>query len=237
MTVEATPPAGTTPAGTTPSTPATPPAPAPAAAPTTDLPHDRQAFNDRIAQAKRAEEARVLKDLGVDSVEAAKAKIKAAKDAEDAGKTELQKKSEELAALKPQADKAARQEAVIKEHAARMMVGLSEQQQKAVKDLAGEDPAEQLRTITALSPTWAAQAAAAGATGASGGAAGSAGATGATGASGASAAATTAPPPGAPSGATPPPANARGQYEAAREANPFAAARFGQRNPAVYDKR
>jgi hypothetical protein len=40
------------------------------------------------------------------------------------------------------------------------MMALTPEQQAAVKALAKDDPAEQLRTITALQPTWATQVAA-----------------------------------------------------------------------------
>src|ERR1700722_12163706 len=76
----------------------TPPAPAPGAPPATPPPatpptdtSDPKWLGQRIAQAKESATKETLKALGVESLDDAKARIAAAKTAEDAGKTQAQK--------------------------------------------------------------------------------------------------------------------------------------------------
>jgi hypothetical protein len=163
-----TPAATQAPAAPAPQAPAAPaPAPAPAAQPAapaageTVVPTiasqpqgDPNWLKDRIAQAKRSAEseaqAKLLKDLGVDNVEAAKARIAAAKAAEDASKTELQKVTERANALAAEAARATKLAEVVSARAGYELASLTEAQQQAVKDLAGDDPAMQLQTIDRL---------------------------------------------------------------------------------------
>ncbi len=180
---------------------------------------DANWLKPRLERERKAGAKDVLKEAGFESIEEAKAAAAAAKAAADANKTAAQKASElaiQVASEKARADSLA---AIATEHAARMMVGLTAEQQAAVKALAGDDPAKQLATIGALAPTWAKDAKAGGAGGAGGTA---------------EPGATTAPSGGAPSGATPAPTSARAVYEQQRAQNPFAAAQFGAANPQVY---
>jgi hypothetical protein len=97
-----------------------------------------------------------LEGLGVTDPAKAKELLAAAAKAEEDAKTAAQKLGETSTALSSAKAELARQQAVTAEHAARMMIGLTAEQQAAVKAIAGEDAATQLRTITALTPTWAA---------------------------------------------------------------------------------
>jgi hypothetical protein len=171
------PPAGTVPAPVAPAAPAAtppvaPPAPTPvppvapvtpaAAAPaapagaTIEL--SNTALNDRIAQAKRAAQADLLKELGVADVAAAKTRIAAAQAAEDASKTQAQKDAEAIARLTPLAQQVESARATFATIAADQMSGLTDVQQAAVKALAGDDPALQINAIKALRPSWGAPA-------------------------------------------------------------------------------
>lgn len=115
---------------------------------------DPEWLGKRIEQAKRNAEkeasAKLLKDLGVDSVDAAKARIAAAKAAEDASKTELQKATERVTALTPLAQRAEALAKVVGDRAALEMSSLTEAQRETVVGLAGDDPAAQLQTIDRL---------------------------------------------------------------------------------------
>jgi hypothetical protein len=220
----ATPTAGTPPAAAA-ATPAvlTPPTPpAAAAAPPAE---DPNWLKPRLERERNAGVKQVLKEAGFESIEDAKAAATAAKAAADANKTATQKATELATQLSSQTARADALSAIATEHAARMMVGLTAEQQAAVKALAGDDPAKQLATIGALVPTWAK---------ADGDAASKAAATAAAAAAAKATTASTAPAGGAPNGATPVPTSPRGVYESQRNTNPFAAALFGIANPEVY---
>jgi hypothetical protein len=197
--------------------PAVPASAAVPAAPETDP----QWLAKRLERERTNERTKFLKSMGFESEEAAK------KAATDLAANEEAKKSTEQRALEAtqRANAAVAEQArllkPITEYAARMMVGLTPDQQTVVKQLAGDDPAKQLETITALAPTWAsAIAPAAPAVPAP--------------AAVPALPATTAPAATAPSGNTPAPADPRGVYEQTRKLNPFEAAAFGGREPSVY---
>lgn len=202
-----------TPAGT-----ATPAAqnPPPAAPPSPPVQPDPGWLNPRLAEAKQAEANRILKELGVSDLDAAKAAIADSAARAEASKSAEQKAAELAAKLNSTQTEAQRHAAIISEHAARMLGVLSEKQQALVKSFAGDDAAQQLSTIQKLTdsgvlvieddapppppPP-----------------------------------ATTAPPPTAPNGApgTSPPDHAA-TYAQLKQSNPFAAAAYGARNPSVY---
>lgn len=171
----------------------------------------------RIEQARKNAEAETLKALGVDSLDAAKSAIAAAKAKAESEKGYETRATEATAQAAALAAENARLLDSTKEYAARMMVGLTAEQQTAVKALAGEDPARTLSTISALAPTWANAEAAKAAAAAS------------------VVKPTTAPAAGAPNGAAPPAPTHRSTYEAMRITNPFAAAAYGDANPEVYE--
>jgi hypothetical protein len=188
-----------------------PTAPAAPVAPTPEV--DPQWLPKRLER----ERAAALKAAGFDSPEAARAAADAIKAKADADKSAEQRANEAAALAASEKARADSLLAVTKEHAARMMVGLTPEQKAAVDALAGDDPAKQLQAITTLAPTWAKNAPPAPPAPQPG--------------------ATTAPPAGAPNGNTPPPSDERGQYESARSSNPFAAASFGLSHPKIYDQK
>lgn len=178
----------------------------------------------RIEQAKRSAEAELLKSIGVSNVDEAKALAAAAKARADADKTAETRAAELAAKLDGESKAKDATLAVVKEHAARMLIGLTVEQKAAVAALAGDDPVKTLHTITALAPTWAAaETAKAAADKTADDAAKTAAKPG-----------TTAPGAGAPNGKTPASPDPRASYEQMRSSNPFAAAFFGSQNPDAY---
>lgn len=116
----------------------------------------------RLDQAKRSgakeSEANVRKamlaELGIDDPESAKQLFADAKKRAEERKSLEQKAAErdlENTNLKKERDEL-RESA--KSFATTQMEALTEAQRNAVKDLAGEDPAKQLKTIATLRPTW-----------------------------------------------------------------------------------
>lgn len=173
----------------------------------------------RLARAQEAAQKELLAKLGIDDAEKAKAFIKAGQDAENERKTLAEKLAEQAAQLtttKTQADKLS---AVVALQAASQLSTLSPEQQAAVKAIAGEDPAEQLRTVIALAPTWAAKAAAQAVTPVVP----------------APAPASTSPAPAAPPGVSPgSPPDHKAVYQQLLNANPISAARYAAAHPSVF---
>ncbi len=138
-----------------PVAPSKPLAPAPAKAGKSETDGEPDWIGPRLER----ERAKVLKDLGVDSIEAAKAAIAANKAKEDSEKSTAQKAAEFEASWKT--EKAAK-DAIAAElgaYAQSAMSALTEPQRAAVAAVAGDDAAKQLSTIRALTPTWASAAA------------------------------------------------------------------------------
>lgn len=174
-----------------------------------DLPDD--ALAQRLTRARETERKELLASLGVDDLEKAKAAIAAANKAENdqkSAETRLAETTTQLSTIKTEAEHL---KAVATEWAARQMMGLSPEQQAAVKSIAGDDPAAQLKTITALAPTWAAKGApvAPAATTPAGG---------------------TAPAPTAPTSVTTSPTDHKAVHAALQASNPFAAANYAMQH-------
>jgi hypothetical protein len=115
------------------------------------------AFNDRVAQAKRAEREALLKELGVSSPDEVKAALAAKKAVDDAKKTEADKNAELNAQLAAERAKTASLEGAVKARADYELGQLDDAKKAAVTAIAGTDAAAQLRAIEALRPTWAQQ--------------------------------------------------------------------------------
>jgi len=135
----------------------TTPAPAPSAQESDPNPAWLKARLDREREKAQKE---LLRDLGVDDPKAAKDALTAYKAAQDAAKTEAQRLADEVASLKPKAERLSTLEGVVNARAEAELASLTDTQRAAVVSLAGDDPAARLRTIDALRPTWAAQQAA-----------------------------------------------------------------------------
>lgn len=183
----------------------------------------------RLERARMNERAALLKELGVEDPEKAKAAIAAAKAAEDAKKTAEERAAELRAKYESATTEAQRKDELIKEHASRMLMALTPEQQKVITDFAGDNPAEQLRAIHHFAPTWAK----------SENAQPQASQTPPKQETPPAAPpAQTAPAPTAPAGTTPhSPPDPRATYMALRSKNPFAAAAYGLANRQAYDRR
>lgn len=181
---------------------------APAAKPTPAAPEEPAWLGPRLER----ERAKILKDLGVESLDEVKKAVGEAKKAEEAQKSDAQKRGELESTLKKElAEKQALTEA-LGSYAKSQMGALTDEQRNAVSALAGEDPARQLKTIEALRPTWASAAAVA--------------APAAT-----PAPKDTAPAPAAPKeGAPLPPPDAKAIHAEMLKTNPIAAARYALEN-------
>lgn len=113
----------------------------------------------RLERAKQAAMNDIARMLGVDNLDKAKAQLEAARKAEDERKTELQRLTDRTVALEAAARRAEQLEGVLSQRADVELGTLTDAQRSAVLALAGEDKAAQLKAITALRPTWQAQAA------------------------------------------------------------------------------
>lgn len=189
---------------------ATAPAAAPTAASSTE---DPKWLPERLEQARRAAVADVLKGLGVDKPEALKAQLDKLKALEESQLSDAEKVAKRIADLEPRAKRADQLEGAVKVYADREFGSLNEQQRDAVTAIAGDDPANILKTIESLRPTWFQQTTAPAAVAA----------------------------PASTSAAPPPPAAAGGvsetdhksRFEQLKKENPFAASRYFQANKAA----
>lgn len=208
--------------------PVVPPTAAPAQPPAAPAnPANPDWLPERLAQAKRSGQSELLAELGVTDLEAAKTAVKAAKAAEDATKSAEQRAAEASTRLASTEAERARLHAVTSEHAGRMLGVLSPERQAAVKQIAGDNPSEQLRVIGALAASWSEQDKAAAVVAPT--------TTTTPVAPTTQAPATTAPPPVAPNGQTVTPPNHSVVYQQLRSSNPFEAAIYAQQNTGAYD--
>lgn len=100
------------------------------------------------------ERAKVLKDLGAESLDDAKKAVEKSKAVDEAQKSDAQKRGELETTLK--AERAEKQElsAALASYAKSQMGTLTDAQRNAVSALAGDDHAKQLKAIDALRSTW-----------------------------------------------------------------------------------
>lgn len=109
----------------------------------------------RLDEERRKGAAALLKDLGVENIDAIKAVIAAAKQAEDAKKTEAEKLLGRISELEPAAKRVAELEAVVKAQADAALQSLTEAQRAAVTSALqtlgkADDPAAQLSMVAAV---------------------------------------------------------------------------------------
>jgi len=223
--------AGAVPLAAAPATPAPAAAPAPAVTATSTAGGEPGWLPQRLEQARTTERNRILQELGVTDLGAARNAIQA---------------SQQLPEVRTQAEQ---MRTTIVEHAARQMAVLTPEQQALIKELpgVGEDPAAQLKAIGAMqkhagwsqpllsvSQQQQQAATAAAATAAAAGSTATAPVPG-TPAALVVAPATTSPPPSAPAGGTPPASpDWRSEYNSARERNPFEAAKIAAAHPEIF---
>lgn len=171
----------------------------------------------RLERAERAAEERAIKALGFGSADDAKKAIEAARAATESQKTEEQRLREQVAQLDPLKTRLAERDAVLGEFAKTELAALTEKHRAVVVDLAGDDPAAQLRAIAKmranglLAPVASEPAKHAPLP----------------------APATTAAPPVAPSAATPGNPNHAAEYDRLQALNPFRAAQYLAANRAA----
>lgn len=118
----------------------------------------------RLEQAKRsgAKDAEIaarkalLEEMGFADLDVAKKLATEEKKRAEAQKSLEQRVAERDEALKSKDSRNKELEDSVKVFADERLSTLSESQRKAVVDLAGDDPAKQLKTIAALQPTWTA---------------------------------------------------------------------------------
>lgn len=115
---------------------------------------------DRLKQAQEARDKAWLKDLGVDSPDLAKKLVAEGRAAAEAKKTAEERHRETETALTTTRAELAAYKTAIDARAADEFSRLSKEQQDAVTAIAGDDSAQRLKTIAALTPTWKAEPAA-----------------------------------------------------------------------------
>lgn len=151
-----TPAASAAPTPVTPSAaPASPPSPPANAAPPTDPEkYPPPWLKDRLAEEREKAQRAVLKDLGVDDVEAVKAVIAKQRAEDEKNKTLAQKYAEEQAKAKAYQDQVAELSKAVDIQARTAMASLTPEQRTAVVALAGDSSSKQIQVIDALRPSW-----------------------------------------------------------------------------------
>lgn len=202
----------TTPEGGTPPVAPVPPAvtpPAPAAVVPPVEDQNPPWLAGRLARAEKT----LLERLGVKDEDEVKTVLAARKAADDAAKTTEQKRIEAEARVKELEEEHGTLLETLGLVAQTKLAGLTEQQRKAVTDLAGDDVNLQLSLIESFAPTWAAQAVTPPPTAAPHAAV-------------TPPASGTAPPPNAPATVVVSPPDRKAEYAALKVKNPHAAALF-----------
>jgi hypothetical protein len=145
------------PAATTSPAAVTPPV-ASAPKPATPQPGDEEQpwFKERLSRAEQQAREKLLTELGVKDPEKAKAAILAAAKAEEDAKTTGEKLGTATKRVEELEAEAAELRGTVATVAAGRLAALTEDQRKAVVDLAGDDASAQIIAINALEPTWAA---------------------------------------------------------------------------------
>lgn len=159
----------------------------------------------RLEQQSKSARQALLKELGVENLDEAKAVLADANTRKEATKSAEQKALEATTKLTQAEQEAKEYKEIVRSQASTRLSSLNEEQRKAVEAVAGDDPARQLRTIEALSPTWSKKPATV---------------------TPAPIVSDTAPPPNqpaAPNGIVP---NAKAVWESLKESNPILADRF-----------
>lgn len=131
--------------------PVAPQAPAPTAQ-STNEPTDKPSWLDARLERERKS---MLKELGIDSVDAGKKAVDAAKAAEESKRTDAERAAAASKSLESATKENQRLLDAVSSYAKAQLAGLTDNQKAAVAAIAGEDGAAQLKAIEALRPTWA----------------------------------------------------------------------------------
>lgn len=113
-----------------------------------ELPLD--AFNARLRDERSAGERAILKALGVERLDDARAVIRAAKDLQDASLSEKDKLAKSVDELRPKAEKADRYESIIAAIVEEQFAALPEQARKAIDDSAKGNAEDRLRLMQVM---------------------------------------------------------------------------------------
>lgn len=151
----------TAPAVATPATATDSPAQQPVATPAPEAAEDEEKRYPWLPSRLGRERKQVTKQLGVESIDEAKALVEEARKlkAERLSETErMQARIKELEALTKDAEEL---RGSVSSQAAEAMASLTPEQREAIEDLAGDSPTRQLKAIAKLRPTWKQQAASA----------------------------------------------------------------------------
>lgn len=111
-------------------------------------------LKERLDRARETERAELIKALGVGSLDDVKAAIEAKRLQEEAQKSLEERLAGERAEREKQHSELMRYRETVSQRARFEIESLSDDQRAAVVAIAGDDPAQQLSTITALRPTW-----------------------------------------------------------------------------------
>lgn len=123
--------------------------------PSAPAPQEPEWLPQRLERAKASAQSDLLRSLGVQSVDDAKALVEAARKLENERKTEAERFAEKLAALEPRAKQAEDYARKLGAYADAELSKLSEAQRAAVLGIVGDDKTRVLDTIEVLRPTWA----------------------------------------------------------------------------------
>ncbi len=107
-----------------------------------------------MARRLERERTNLLRDLGVEKTDDARAAIAAHRAKIEADKTELQRLTEERDRLLVSTSELATYRAAVAAQATSELATLTPERRAVVMQLAGENPAKQLEALTALRPTW-----------------------------------------------------------------------------------
>jgi hypothetical protein len=108
-----------------------------------------------VSEAEAEARKKALAELGIDDPDRVKKLLAEEKKREEAQKSQEQKLAELQVREKERESRLKELEDTVKLDASEQLAALTEEQRKAVLDLAGEDPAKQRRAIATLRPTWA----------------------------------------------------------------------------------
>jgi hypothetical protein len=130
----------------------TEPVTAPVRPAVSDLPPE--ALKERLERERASAQSALLKDLGVTSTDELRAAIEVARAAAEAKRTEAEKQAALIAERDALTVKVRSFGEAVTAHANATLSALSDSQRAAVMALAGDDPAAQLKAVSALRSTW-----------------------------------------------------------------------------------
>lgn len=143
-----------------PATPAVPQSTTPAQPPqsTEQAQGDLTWLPERLQRAKQTAVGDLCRKYNVKDEAELQAKLDRLSRLERESMTEAERRQAEIDELKPVAAKVEQYRTIMEARVVAELADLTDEQRAAVEALSGDDPAQQLRTIDALKPTWAKEA-------------------------------------------------------------------------------